>query len=232
MDTFVDDLRPFLDPELLIWRLGAAITALFVLGWLAGLLHRRRQSQAISHALGNSSRGHIVSKSGPNGRGLSAEIQPAPEPFRQLRFRFVARSFLNPMDLLGLFSGGHESSLTVQGPLCKTPDAELVWIRRQIPDKALGKDPGSALWTYHRLDFINAEYVTRGVNTAALEHAHSELQKRFGPMLQQVSVQRDSDPMVDIRVRTADIPMEEIPALVASVRALGRAALLSHVAGR
>ena len=226
MDVLVDDLRIGLYTLPLAWRLVAPVAFLLLVSWMVGWLNRRRQSAAMSHALGNSTRGRVVSRSGPNARGLVAEIEPAPEPFGGLLFRFAPRSHLSPAGVLGLLQGGYYSTLNMQGMLHAMPDAELVWIRKQVPDKALGKDPGSALWATHRLDFINLEYATRGANTAALRHAFAELQTRFGPILQHVTIQRDEEPMVDILVRTDNLVAEEIPALVAAVRAMGRAAEL------
>ncbi len=75
------------------------------------------------------------------------------------------------------------------------------------------------------LDIVDAEYAVRGFDTAAMEHVFFDLQARFRPFLEQVSVQADDAPELKVVLRTRNLPFREIPALVLSVRSLGRAVL-------
>jgi hypothetical protein len=76
-----------------------------------------------------------------------------------------------------------------------------------------------------RLDIVDAEFVVRGADTGAVERVFLDLQARFGTHLRQVAVRADEPINVEVTLRTARFPAEDVPALVATVRALGRAAL-------
>ena len=67
----------------------------------------------------------------------------------------------------------------------------------------------------------------RGANTGAIEHVFLDLQTRFRPFLFKISVQADTDPECTVILRLARFNLQELPALVTSLRGLGRAALRS-----
>src|SRR6185295_15573622 len=103
--------------------------------------------------------------------------------------------------------------------------AELIWMRGRIPSRALGNDRGATLWVQRRLDFVNSEYATRGVNPGALVHVFTDLQTRFGPWLYKVSIQAEDIPELEIVLTTTALNAEEMSAVVTTLRAAGRAAL-------
>ncbi len=205
--------------------LGLGIGLLLWLGWLLADWQNRRRSQMIIAALNDSARGQVKCSVGPNRRGFVATIQPAPEPF--LQFTIIYRPLSN-FDLFGWLLGplaGTPDRLVLQGKLSVRPLAELLWTRGQIPSRALGKSPGAALWVQGWLDITNSEYATRGSNPSALIHLFRDLQTRFGTLLHTVSVQADAIPEIELSLRASGLNREEIPALVATIRALGRAAV-------
>jgi hypothetical protein len=192
--------------------------------WLAGW-QNRRQGQLIIAALNDSVRGEVKCTVGPNRRGFVATIQPAPEPFLQFTITYQPLSnFDLPGLLLGRLSGASDC-LLLQGKLSALPLAELIWTHGQIPSRALGKSPGAALWVQGWLDITNSEYATRGSNPSALVHLFRDLQTRFGALLHRVSIQADVIPEVELSLRGSSLNREEIPALVATLRSLGRAAV-------
>ncbi len=73
---------------------------------------------------------------------------------------------------------------------------------------------------------IDSEYAVRGADTTALEYVFVDLQARFGALLQQVSVVADrEDVHVEVVMRGAGLRTSDAPALVTTLRSLGRAAL-------
>lgn len=201
------------------------VVTLLLLSWLVGRLQNRRHSQMMLTALNDSARGQIVCPEGAQSDGFAATIQPAPEPFRQFTIVYHAASNLN---LLGWLLRGltrHPDQLFIRGSLPDPPLAELIWTRGGIPGYALGYRASAGLWVQGWLDITNSEYATRGVNPSALVHLFRDLQTRFGPLLSKVQVQADARPEVEIVLRGAGLTREEIPALVATIRGIGRAAL-------
>jgi hypothetical protein len=89
----------------------------------------------------------------------------------------------------------------------------------------LGRDPDPEVWVHQRLDFAHIIYGTRGSNTAPLRYVFGELVARFHPLLEQVWVHRHSDVQVGVVIHGSRIDAEELPAVIVTLRALGRAAL-------
>jgi hypothetical protein len=195
------------------------------LNWFLAGWQNRHRSQIMVAALNDSARGQVKCSSGPNRYGFVATLQPAPEPFLQFTITYRARS---NFDLAGALLGrlaGTADRLVIQGKLAARPLAELIWTRGQIPSRALGRNPGDALWVQGWLDITNSEYATRGSNPGALVYLFRDLQTRFGPLLYKVSIQADSTPEIELSLRGGGLNREEIPALVATIRGLGRAAV-------
>jgi hypothetical protein len=197
----------------------AALVALFIVSWIAAQLHRHRKSRAIFRSLHDSTRSKAVAR-----RGFVAELLPAPEPFRCLQVHYSASS---PIDLPGwiLRLFGRRSRFVLTGELLSTPVSEVVWARGKTPARALGKSPGKLLWVNHRLDFLNTEYATRGVNTAAMRHAFTDMQTRFGHLLLYCRIQRGERVECEIILRSPGLDANDVAPLITTIRALGRAAL-------
>lgn len=177
-------------------------------------------------ALNDSTRGRIAIQHAPSAAGFVAQIEPAPEPFVKFQIAYqamkqydVLRRLLNPRV-------PRQDRLDIQGALRSPPRQELVWARGTIPARALGREANSPLWTRHRLDFTRSEYATRGTNPGALAHTFSDLQTRFEPCLYNIFVLADEDPTLCVALRGSALNADEIPRLVALIRAAGRAALL------
>jgi hypothetical protein len=95
---------------------------------------------------------------------------------------------------------------------------------RHIPAHALARRERVSLWVQRRSDLLASEYAMRGADTTALEHVFVDLQARFGALLQRVSVVADrEDAHVEIVLHGAGLRATEAAALIATVRALGRA---------
>jgi hypothetical protein len=203
-----------------------SIVALLVLGWLAGALQNMRRSRAMLGILNDSTRGVVSLQWGPNFQGFFAHIQPAPEPFTQFIITYHAASNLNVLGMLLRPLTRQADRMVIHGKLLAHPKAELIWMRGRIPARALGNDRGATLWVQRHLDFVNTEYATRGVNPGALAHVFADLQTRFGPWLYKMSIQADDPPDMEIVLTTRRLNPEELSALVTTLRAAGRAALL------
>ena len=162
---------------------------------------------------------------GPIAGGFVGSLQPAPEPFlhfvadyRAAQTLDLAGQLLNPVT-------HHAERLVFVAKLPSRPAAELIWQEGQAPGRALAQRDRSHLWVLRRLDVVNAEYAVRGANTGAIEHVFLDLQTRFRPFLVRISVQADADPECTVVLRLARFNLQELPALVTSLRGLGRAAL-------
>ena len=162
---------------------------------------------------------------GPDAGGFVGSFQPPPEPFlhfvanyRNAQAFDLAGQLLNPLT--------HRAErLVLVAKLPSRPAAELIWQEGQAPGRALAQRDRSHLWVLRRLDVVNAEYAVRGANTGAIEHVFLDLQTRFRPFLERISVQADADPECTVVLRLARFNLQELPALVTSLRGLGRAAL-------
>lgn len=202
------------------------IGTLLLFGWLAGASQNLRRSRAFLVSFNDSTRGVVSLHWGPNFRGFFAKIQPAPEPFSQFIITYHAVSNLNVLGLLFRPLTRQMDRMIIHGKLTGYPSAELIWVRGQVPSHALGHGRGATLWVQHHLDFMNCEYATRGINPSGLVHVFADLQARFGPWLRKVSIQGDDTPEMEIVINTARLNAEEMSALVTTLRAAGRAALL------
>ncbi len=202
-----------------------AIVLCIVLAWGVGKLRQRQHVRLIFDALRDSCHGQVVVQHRPNTTEFIAEVRPAPDPFSRLTVRYLCGTNPLTLDLIFPTARYPNNTLLFQGVLLDRPTAELVWLRGQIPTRALGKGPGSRQWSFPRLDFVNAEYAVRGAHPGALEHAFSDLHTRFGPLLRHVHIRLDEQPEVEIALYGARLNVEEIPALVAVIRAAGRAAI-------
>jgi hypothetical protein len=82
-----------------------------------------------------------------------------------------------------------------------------------------------SMWVQRRLDYLNVDYAVRGSNTAAVEHVFLDLQTRFGQALRLVRIYGDEEPDFEVVIRSGRLDGREMPALVTTLRALGRGAL-------
>jgi hypothetical protein len=191
---------------------------------LAARVQARRRAQSVLDALRQSARGSVTLLRGPDAGGFVGALQPPPEPF----LRFVADYRTAPAyDLIGQLLNPlthHAERLTFVAKLPARPAAEIIWQAGKIPAQALGQRERNLLWVQRRLEFVNAEYAVRGANTGAIEHVFLDLQTRFRPFLIKISVQADADPECTVVLRLARFNPQELPALVTSLRGLGRAA--------
>ncbi len=202
-----------------------ALLLLLVLAVVAARVQARRRSQVLLGLLNESARGQVVLLRGPDAGGFVGAIQPPPEPF--LHF-VVDYRFAQTYDLVGQLLNPlthHAERLLFVAKLPVRPAAELIWQAGQSPGRALGQRERSQLWVLRRLDFINVQYAVRGANTGAIEHVFLDLQTRFRPFLVKISVQGDADPECTVVLQLARFNLQELPALITSLRAVGRAAL-------
>jgi hypothetical protein len=202
-----------------------ALLLLLLLAIIAARVQSVRRGREILAALNESTRGRISMLRGPDAGGFVGSLQPAPEPFlhfvadyRAAQTLDLAGQVLNPVT-------HHAERLVFVAKLPSRPAAELIWQEGQAPGRALAQRDRSHLWVLRRQDVVNAEYVVRGANTGAIEHVFLDLQTRFRPFLVRISVQADADPECTVVLRLARFNLQELPALVTSLRGLGRAAL-------
>ncbi|MCX6043534.1 MAG: hypothetical protein NT075_00360 [Chloroflexi bacterium] len=204
----------------------ACIGLLLVFSWLAAASQNLRRGRAMLAILNDSTRGVVALQRGPNFQGFFTKITPAPEPFIQFIITYHAASNLNVVGLLLRPLTRYADRMVIHGKLIARPGAELIWQRGRVPSRALGHDRGAMLWVQRRLDFVDAEYATRGVNPGALIHGFADLYTRFGPWLYKFSVQADDVPEMEIVLTTHGLNPDELAALVTTLRAAGRAAML------
>lgn len=187
---------------------------------------RRRDSGIMLRALDEGSRGQLViARPGLNGDFI-ATFDPAPEPFAALSLTRVHA----PRCETGASHRRRRAKfdqLRVEGVLAAPVRAELLWGRGQIPARPLRRRKGVDLWDQHRIDLTGSEFVVRGSNTGAVQHALFDLQQRFNPFLREVAIGANADPILIITVElTYGFNAEDASALLKPVRAAGRAALL------
>ncbi len=229
MTDLLNDSLPPVVSDLLANRLVVtsfvALLLLFILAVIAARVQSVRRGREILAALNESTRGRIAMLRGPDPGGFVGSLQPAPEPFlhfvadyRAAQTLDLAGQVLNPVT-------HHAERLVFVAKLPSRPAAELIWHEGQAPGRALAQRDRSHLWVLRRLDVVNAEYAVRGANTGAIEHVFLDLQTRFRPFLVRISVQADADPECTVVLRLARFNLQELPALVTSLRGLGRAAL-------
>ncbi len=194
--------------------------------WLLVAWRVRRRAWRMMAAFQDSTRGRLVLTESHGGRGFTAHLEPAPEPFTQFTITYRVRFHWGLLGWPGRALPKHDR-LVLQGTLPTRPSQELQWVRGQIPARALGKVPDPTLWLLHRLDFIQSEYVTRGTNPGRLQHSFSDLQRRFEPLLYQLTILAEREPHVVVALQGQKLNVDEIAALMALVRSAGRAALLA-----
>ena len=200
------------------------ILALLIVIWVFTAVYNVRRGQALLDTLRVSTRNGVVSSQAPGPSGFFVQLQPAPEPFQRLTVAYHTGA--NPLIWPWRLAARQPPRLVIQGVLTQRPHAELFWHQGRIPGRALGRNASATLWIQRRIDFLNCEYVTRGVNPAGLVHAFTDLQTRFGAQLYKVAIQADNVPEVEVGLRTAGFNPEMLPPLIATVRGAGRSALL------
>ncbi|MEZ4660630.1 MAG: hypothetical protein R2911_23995 [Caldilineaceae bacterium] len=214
--------------------------SLYGLFWLLGWRHNRRRRRAFLIALNDSTGSTVTPQSGPDARGFVAIFEPPPTPYAYLAVIFRPSPpqtyWLRPLLL-------QSDRLRLRGILAEALRNELIWTRGRVPDRAAGHGPRSQLWQRKIHHTTNVEFELRGPNSGALENGFRALNMRFGPLLQRVNLVGDAaierrlrnlqrlDAQkaaveLEIELTAAKLPTEEVSALVAQARALGRAALL------
>ncbi len=206
-----------------LWALGAALV--WLMAATGERILRRRQAVALFQALADSVASPLHVRGQLRAQGFQADFQPAPHPFRSLSVAAATRSRLMPSGWLAGRGRGHRLvfSATLIGP----PAAEIIWVRNTPPLAALGSSPGRTLWTVRRLDFVPAEFATRGANPNAVCHEFQILQTRFAPGLLRLAVRGEQTPQLTLEVSLSAIDAEEIGPLMQALRALGRASLIA-----
>ena len=211
--------------ERLLLVTGAAVLLLLVIAWAAATLQTRRRNQMLAAGFDSGTRSRLVFASSPSAGGFAARFEPPPDPFVHLELRYRGGATVDPIGLLWRVISGHNDNLTIRGLLPARPAAELVWARGRIPERAMARRERASLWVQRRSDLIDSEYAVRGVDTAALEYVFVDLQARFGPLLQRVSVVADrEDVHIEVVMRGGELQGSAAPALIATLRTLGRAA--------
>jgi hypothetical protein len=203
------------------WLLVTALMllALLVIGFVGGRIQRRRRSRDLALGLGDSTRGVLIYSAGPGSPGFTAEIQPSPDPFA--KFSIEHRGGSNPF----FAWAGNRESLRFRAKLQARPVAELLWVRGKLPPVTSSLGMRVSMWVQRRLDYLNVDYAVRGSNTAAVEHVFLDLQTRFGQALRLVRIYGDEEPDFEVVIRSGRLDGREMPALVTTLRALGRGAL-------
>ena len=202
------------------------VASLLLIGMALGTWSKRRRSDTFLSAFEKSMGGTPLLLRRPDRRGFIVAIRSQVEPFLELKLRHEAVSYLDPRDLFTLIPKGIVDQVIIEATLLHPPHAELIWHRGHIPRRALGAPGDAGLWVRRRLDIISSEYVVRGSNTRAIEHSLLDLQNRFGPFMQRVTIQADIAPHLEIVLHSSRLSAEEVPALLHLVQGAGRASLL------
>ncbi|MEZ4680880.1 MAG: hypothetical protein R2932_42370 [Caldilineaceae bacterium] len=206
------------EPRLLI---ATTVVGALVLLWIGTAIYNVRRGWSFVAKLQESTRGQVLVEQAPTPQGFFILLSPPPEPFRRITITFHTGA--NPLSWPWRLIMGQLPRLVIQASLNEHPQAELIWQRGRIPAKALSRRGDSALWVQRRLDFLNYEYATRGVNPSGLIHHFTDIQTRFGPLLYKLTIQNDSVPEIEVGLRTLGLNPEELPPLITTIRALGRA---------
>ncbi|MCS6826150.1 MAG: hypothetical protein NZ553_05980 [Caldilinea sp.] len=207
------------------WALIAAL-ALLVIAWLATNLQGRKRNRALAGGFEESTRGRLVYAHSVSLRGFTARFEPAPEPYIRLEVAYRSGATPDPLGfLIGVLTGQNDE-LTLRALLPHRPVAELIWERGRIPALARARRARASLWVHRRSELIGGEYAVRGPDASALEYVFVDLQARFGHALRRVHVAADrEDAHVEVTLQGSLLHRTDAPALVATVRSLGRAAL-------
>ena len=201
-----------------------AAAVLLVLGFIVDRIATARRSAEFFAAVNDSAWGTPVASLAPGAHGFVANVEPAPEPFSRFEVSHEAGPVYNPLAWLFPTTTPRREYLFFFANLPEPPTQELAWAHRRTPPAALSRAPDRTLWTLHHLDIIDGEYTTRGDNPNGVSHVFVELQTRFGPQMEQVTVYRDDAYHVRLMVRSASLIGADVPKLVGLVRAMGRAA--------
>lgn len=197
---------------------------LFAVSWVIGRHHFTVRGRQFIHEFEHSTISHAVLNAGPAPGGFGLHLDPAPDPFSQCRIRYRTSAALNPLAWTLQLLSPLPEYLTIEAELPLAPAAELVWHHDRVPAAALGRSEDSTLWILRRLDFANAEYVTRGPLTNGVQHIFGDLHTRFNPFLMHVVVTADVKPNLTIVLNTARFDPAQAPKLLALFLAMGRAA--------
>lgn len=155
---------------------------------------------------------------------IACTLTPAPEPFSHLFIYFTMRPRPWPLGFVSILFGGRSQRIEMRGVLRRPPHSELTWQRHQTPGRATGRGGPTELWSVHRLPASQGEYALRGANARGLEHLFVEAIARYGGFVQRVLVRADRPPHVQIVLAANGLNAEDIPPLVTTLCALGRAA--------
>jgi hypothetical protein len=196
-----------------------ALLILLLLGGLAAasLVVANRRLADVARAVGDSTRGRFRPTQRRVGL-LRGDILPAPDPFSAFSIELMVRGPTGALPVLG------SQRFLLTGQLARRPTAELVWQRGRTPERALGRGPETRLWVLRRLEVAPGEFAVHGGNPAALEHAFFDLQARFGAFTRRVSILAEAQPHFEMVLEANGLTVEEIPALITTVRMLARAA--------
>lgn len=212
-----------LGEQLPSWLL-IAILALLVAAWLAANLQGRKRNLALGFE--ESTRSRLAYTRGVSMRCFAARFEPAPEPFTHLEVAYRSGATPDPIGFLIAALTRRNDELALRARLPDRPAAELIWERGRIPALARARRAREALWMHRHSELIGAAYAVRGVDVAALEYVFVDLQARFGHALRRVYVTADrEDVHVEVILQGTYLRREDVPALVATIRSLGRAAM-------
>jgi hypothetical protein len=202
----------------------ATVILLLAFAWIGGWLQKRRSTTAILTAVNDATFGRCVPRSRSGAWGFAISVEPPPEHFREFNISYQAVSIFDPIDLGRIWFGRAKTLFQIAGVLADVPTAEITWIRGLPPARSLGKNPGRAPWVQSRLDFVGAEYATRGANVGALKHVFQDMYVRFTLALLSITIQRERRPQLRV-VAGGKLTVRDISPLITSVRALARAAM-------
>lgn len=207
------------------WML-IGILVLLVAAWLATNLQGRTRNLALALGFGESTRSRLVYLRSVSIRGFAARFEPAPEPFTYLEVAYRSGATPDPIGFLIAALTRQNDELTLRALLPERPAAELIWERGRIPALARAQRARGSLWVHRSSELIGGAYAVRGVDVAALEYVFVDLQARFGHALRRVHVAADrEDVHVEVSLQGTYLRRVDAPALVATVRSLGRAAM-------
>ena len=207
------------------WAALVALLLLLVIAWSTAQIRKRSQVKAMLSALHDTTFGRCVPHVRTGAWGFAVAIEPAPEPFRELSVSLRVTSLWDPLDWVAWTVRGERTRLQFAGTLAPPPPTELLWVRNRPPLTVRGVAAGRGPWVIQRLDITQTEYAMRGANPTAMRHAFADLHARFYTHLALVTVQKDRAPHVRL-VAEGRLDPRMLSPLVASVRGLGRVALL------
>lgn len=196
-----------------------------VVAMLASQLAARRRRRDLLVAIEASTRGTTTLFPVRAWGTIACTLTPPPAPFKQLFIYFTMRPRPAPLGIVSRLFGGRSQRMEIRGILAAPPACELTWQRNLPPDRATGRGATTELWTVQRLPASHGEYALRGANARGLEHLFIESFFRYGGFLQRVLVRSDRAPHVVFVLTANGLNAEDIPALVTTICALGRAAV-------